>query len=157
MIRRLGGGGGGANTAVATSSSGSGMYPYGSYPFRDFSTIAPKGFWMFQIWVWLSCCRTVCRKNGDGKKENQTSVPDPEDPHGFGPPGSGSWSVIFLRIRLLPSTSIKKQENLDFYWQKEQDPEPDRFSEVRIWGSTSGSVPKYHGSGTLEKTEGTSL
>jgi hypothetical protein len=42
---------------------------------------------------------------------------DPWDSYVFGPPGSGSESVIILfRIRFLPSTSKKSTKNLDFYY-----------------------------------------
>jgi hypothetical protein len=41
------------------------------------------------------------------------SVPDPPDPHVFGPPGYGSISQVWIQILLSPSKNCKK--NLDSY------------------------------------------
>ncbi len=41
--------------------------------------------------------------------------------------------------------------HLEGHWQKEQDPEPDTLVKVRIRGSWSESIQKFHGSGTLRQ------
>ncbi len=40
--------------------------------------------------------------------------PDPPDPHVFGPPGSGSISELWIRIRIFLSLSKYSEKDIDF-------------------------------------------